>query len=624
VAGAPDLSSRKAQRGVSDFERASLLDGPGGEVVGRQIAHYRIEAQLGEGGMGVVYRAVDLTLDRPVALKMLTADLARNASLQERFQAEAKAHAHLNHANIATLYSFVQAEDTSFIVMEYVDGETFEAIVRRGPIPPGKALLFFRQALAGLGFAHRMGIIHRDIKPGNLMVNRHGIVKVLDFGLAKVLGARRMTGSGVRVGSVFYMSPEQVRNEPLDARADVYSLGVTLYEMLSGKVPFSGDSDYQVMFDHVNLPPPLLRSHDPRIPPGVEAVVLKALEKDPGRRFQNVEEFGAALDRVETEWTASMQMPRTGFLSGEVAAPALLRAGTGESSGARAGRSAFGMPLARIFVLGAAGIAVLALALFFWRWRQAEGPRVSSATTSPTVTTPAPLPKPDSPKAIAPEHEPPISSLLPEPSDLVAQDSDAPPNRPPARTQPAPPAAGKKAPERPVEPSGLEPSASAPSISPASGNTAPERPVVPSGLAAPTTDAHASESRAAALPGRQGAGGLGSVRFDGTWNTVLTCDDAAGALGYTFRFASVVKDGVLHGEKGTKGQRGWLQLDGKILSDGSAKIYADGLVGASENAVGHVSAGSPYSYDIDATFSGESGAGKRVEGRACRVTFARR
>ncbi len=593
-------------------------------MVGRQIAHYRIEAQLGEGGMGVVYRAVDLTLDRPVALKMLTADLARNASLQERFQAEAKAHAHLNHANIATLYSFVQAEDTSFIVMEYVDGETFEAIVRRGPIPPGKALLFFRQALAGLGFAHRMGIIHRDIKPGNLMVNRHGIVKVLDFGLAKVLGARRMTGAGVRVGSVFYMSPEQVRNEPLDARADVYSLGVTLYEMLSGKVPFSGDSDYQVMFDHVNLPPPLLRSHDPHIPPGVEAVVLKALEKDPGRRFQNVEEFGAALDRVETEWTASMQMPRTGFLSGEVAAPALLRAGTGESSGARAGRPAFGMPLARIFVLGAAGIAVLALALFFWRWRQAEGPRVSSATTSPTVTTPAPLPKPDSPKAIAPEHEPPISSLLPEPSDLVAQDSDAPPNRPPARTQPAPPAAGKKEPERPVEPSGLVPSANAPSIPPATGNTAPERPVVPSGLAAPTTDAHASESRAAALPGRQGAGGLGSVRFDGTWNTVLTCDDAAGALGYTFRFASVVKDGVLHGEKGTKGQRGWLQLDGKILSDGSAKIYADGLVGASENAVGKLSAGSPYSYDIDATFSGESGAGKRVEGRACRVTFARR
>lgn len=621
-------------------------------MVGRQIAHYRIEAQLGEGGMGVVYRAVDLTLDRPVALKMLTADLARNASLQERFQAEAKAQAHLNHANIATLYSFVQAEDTSFIVMEYVDGETFEAIVRRGPIPAGKALPLFRQALAGLGFAHRMGIIHRDIKPGNLMVNRHGIVKVLDFGLAKVLGAQRMTGSGVRVGSVFYMSPEQVRNEPLDARADVYSLGVTLYEMLSGKVPFSGDSDYQVMFDHVNLPPPLLRSHDPHIPPGVEAVVLKALEKDPGRRFQNVEEFGAALDRVETEWTASLQMPRTGFLSGEIAAPALPRAGTGESSGARAGRSAFGMPLARFFVLGAAGIAVLALALFFWRWRQAEGLRVSSATTSPTVTTaPAPLPKPDSPKAIPPEHEPPISSPLPEPSGLVAQDSDAPPNRPPARTQPAPPAAGKKAPERPVEPSGLVPSANAPSIPPAtgnkgpeqpaepsaliaqahapsippaSGNTAPERPVVPSGLAAPTNDAHASESRAAALPGRQGAGGLGSVRFDGTWNTVLTCDDAAGALGYTFRFASVVKDGVLHGEKGTKGQRGWLQLDGKILSDGSAKIYADGLVGASENAIGKLSAGSPYSYDINATFSGESGAGKRVEGRACGVTFARR
>lgn len=621
-------------------------------MVGRQIAHYRIEAQLGEGGMGVVYRAVDLTLDRPVAVKMLAADLARNASLQERFQAEAKAQAHLNHTNIATLYSFVQVEDTSFIVMEYVDGETFEAMVRRGPIPPEKAIPLFRQALAGLGFAHRMGIIHRDIKPGNLMVNRHGIVKVLDFGLAKVLGAQRMTRSGVRVGSVFYMSPEQVRNEPLDARSDVYSLGVTLYEMFSGQVPFSGDSDYQVMFDHVNLAPPSLRPHYPHISPGVEMVVLKALEKDPGRRFQNVEEFGAALDRAEAERAAPVQMPRTGFLSGAAATPALPQAGPGESSRARAGRIAFGMPLARIVVLGAAGIAVLALALFFWRSGQTEGLRASSAATSPAVTTaPAPVPKPDSPKATQSEHEPPISSPPPEPSGLVAQANDSPPNRPPTRTQPTPPSAGKKAPEQPVEPSGLAPPTNAPSIPPATGNKvpeqpaeasgsiaqanaspippatgnkSPEQPAEPSGRRAPATDAHASESRAVALPVRPGAAALGSVRFDGTWNTVLSCDDAVGALGYTFRFASVVKDGVLHGEKGTKGKPGWLQLDGKILSDGSAKIYADGLVGSSENAVGQRSAGSPYSYNIDATFSEESGAGKRVEGRACRVTFAKR
>jgi serine/threonine protein kinase len=269
-------------------------------MIGRRIANYRIEAKLGEGGMGVVYRALDLDLDRPVALKLLSADLARDPALIERFRTEAKSQAHLNHANIATLYSFLQVAGDCVIVMEYVEGETFDELIRRrGPIPHEDAVPLFRQALLGIGFAHRMAIIHRDIKPSNLMVNRYGIVKVMDFGIAKAVGGRRLTRTGVQVGTVCYMSPEQVRNTPVSVRSDIYSLGVTLYEMLSGHVPFESDSDFQVMSDHVNTPPEPPTRFYPYIPRGIEQAVLRALEKDPAARFQTVEEFGAALEHTE-------------------------------------------------------------------------------------------------------------------------------------------------------------------------------------------------------------------------------------------------------------------------------------------------------------------------------------
>jgi len=538
-------------------------------VVGRQIAHYRIEAQLGEGGMGVVYRAVDLTLDRPVAVKMLTPELARNTSLKERFQAEAKAQANLNHTNIATLYSFVQDGDNSFIVMEYVDGETFEEMIRRGPIPPGQAIQLFQQALSGLGFAHRAGIVHRDIKPGNLMVNRHGIVKVLDFGLAKVLGSERRTRSGVRVGSVSYMSPEQIRNEPLDARSDVYSLGVTLYEMLSGQAPFAGDSDYQVMLDHVNQPPPPILPRHP-IPAGVEAAVRKALEKDPGRRFQNVEEFRDALQPLGT--TAAR-----------------------ENSSAPARRT----PLAKVLVLGAAGVAVLALGFWAWHSRPAEGtpaslpPAGAAAATSASPSPSVPDNPKEAPQATADKPAAAIRTAAPgirrnapevpaEPSSVLARANGAAPNKPPAGIQTTPLAPSRKAPEPPPE------------------------------------DPHANDTRMAAPPPQQGAP---DRHFDGTWSTVLSCEAAAGALGYTSTFPSEVKEGVLHGEKGAQGRAGWLQMDGKILSDGSAKLRVGGFVGSSDYAVGQRATGAPFGYDIVAHFAEASGTGKRVEGRACSVAF---
>jgi serine/threonine protein kinase len=269
-------------------------------MVGAQIRNYRIVAKIGEGGMGVVYRAIDELLERPVAVKVLSADLARNPELVERFRAEAKAQANLDHPNVATLYAFLVEGGNAVMIMEYVEGRTFDQMIQQGGrIPSAPAIPLFKQALLGIGVAHRKGILHRDIKPSNLMLRKDGIVKVMDFGIAKILGTRGLTRSGVQLGTVAYMSPEQIQDQEADVRSDIYALGVTLYEMLSGRVPFASDSDFQTMHDQVYLPPPPLTSYCPDIPLGLQNVVLKALEKRPAARFQTAEEFGAALERSQ-------------------------------------------------------------------------------------------------------------------------------------------------------------------------------------------------------------------------------------------------------------------------------------------------------------------------------------
>jgi eukaryotic-like serine/threonine-protein kinase len=276
-------------------------------MIGTQIENYLIQAQLGEGGMGTVYRALETHLDRTVAIKVLNTDLARDPSIVERFRSEARAQANLNHTNIATLYAFLVFQGNPVMVMEYVEGDTFQQLVnRRGPIPCEEAIPLFRQALLGISAAHRMGIVHRDIKPSNLMLNRSGIVKVMDFGIAKAATAtRNLTRTGTQLGTVFYMSPEQVKGERVDNRSDIYSLGITLYELLTANVPFSSDSEFQVLNDHVNTPPPPPSKFYPYLPKGLENIILKSLEKNPDRRFQTAEEFGAALERPEAWETAT-------------------------------------------------------------------------------------------------------------------------------------------------------------------------------------------------------------------------------------------------------------------------------------------------------------------------------
>jgi serine/threonine protein kinase len=260
-----------------------------------QIGPYVIESKIGAGGMGVVYRAVDTTLDRPVAIKVLLPEFVNDPELLRRFRLEAKAQANLAHPNIAVLYAFTEIDGQFLIVMELLEGETFADILeKRGKLPWKGALSLIQQTLQGLGFAHTKGVVHRDIKPSNLMLTRNGVVKIMDFGIAKAVGNAKATRTGT-LGTPTYMSPEQIKGEGIDARSDIYSVGITLYQLLAGQVPFEGTTDFQVMNAHLNVPPPPLQELAADVPQPVIQCVEKALAKEKSQRYQSAEEFEQAL-----------------------------------------------------------------------------------------------------------------------------------------------------------------------------------------------------------------------------------------------------------------------------------------------------------------------------------------
>ncbi|HVS14365.1 MAG TPA: protein kinase, partial [Thermoanaerobaculia bacterium] len=262
-------------------------------MIGRTLQHYRVLAKLGEGGMGAVYRAYDAKLDREVALKLLPASVGADPLKRARFAVEARAAAALTHPHIATIHAIEEAEGELFIVMEAIEGRELKALIDAGPLEPSRALSLATQIAEGLQAAHQRGIVHRDVKPSNLMVTANDCVKITDFGLARVGAGVDLTRAGATLGTAAYMAPEQVRAEPVDSRADVWAFGVVLYEMLRGKRPFRGDSDAAVIYAILSDEPDLAG-----LPAGFAPVIARALAKDRDHRYPDMTQVLAALEML--------------------------------------------------------------------------------------------------------------------------------------------------------------------------------------------------------------------------------------------------------------------------------------------------------------------------------------
>jgi len=357
-------------------------------MLGSTVSHYRVFEKLGGGGMGIVYRAEDLVLKRPVALKFLPQDLTKDKRSLERFLREARAAAALNHPNICTVYEIGEHDEQQFIVMELLEGRTLKYHIGSRPLPKQETVDLAIQIVDALEAAHSKGIIHRDIKPANIFVSPRGQAKVLDFGLAKLLAAEatsdplveaartlsgsndELTDSGSTVGTVAYMSPEQVRGQQLDARTDLFSFGTVLYEMATGQQAFTGHTAALTYDAILNRPPIAPARINPEIPPKVQEIIDKALEKDRDLRYQSASEFRADLKRLRRDMDSAAMRVVLGSTSAATQAPRW-----------RA-----------LYPLGiAAGIVIISLAVVFairgWRGLQASPeqamPRQRSVTTNP-------------------------------------------------------------------------------------------------------------------------------------------------------------------------------------------------------------------------------------------------
>ena len=271
-------------------------------MIGERIGHLRVIASIGVGGMGAVWHAVDELLDRHVALKVIRPELMSRPGLAERFRSEAIVLARLQHPCIAALYGLEKRGDEFVMVMEFVDGETLDSrLATHGALPWPEATRITRAILDALDHAHESGVIHRDIKPANVMITRAGRVKVMDFGIARLVGAQRQTRTGAAVGTPSYMSPEQLLGQEVDGRADVYAVGTLLYELTTGHLPFEVEGDYLRMIAQLQQIPSAPSTHNAGLPGGLDLIVARALQKEPDDRFATSGEFRDALEELERE-----------------------------------------------------------------------------------------------------------------------------------------------------------------------------------------------------------------------------------------------------------------------------------------------------------------------------------
>ncbi|MGB2990230.1 MAG: protein kinase, partial [Candidatus Zixiibacteriota bacterium] len=274
-------------------------------MIGKTVSHYRVVRKLGEGGMGEVYLAEDTKLDRQVALKFLSEQFASDQNFKVRFKREAQAAAALNHPNIITIHEVAEYEDRPFIAMEFVEGESLKELTARKDLSVQKVIDLGIQISQGLAKAHQAGIIHRDVKPQNILIDKDGRARICDFGLAKLRREVMLTRTGTTVGTVAYMSPEQGQGKEVDQRSDIFSLGVVLYEMVTGQLPFKGEHEAAIVYSIVNETPEPLARYKANVPEGLESVVEKVLRKDRDTRYQSAADITADLKELQRQSTTA-------------------------------------------------------------------------------------------------------------------------------------------------------------------------------------------------------------------------------------------------------------------------------------------------------------------------------
>ena len=286
--------------------------------VGDTVGDYQIIGTLGAGGMGKVYKVKNNISDRIDALKVLLPDLADDPGLADRFIREIKVLASLNHPNIAGLRTAFRLDNQLLMVMEFVEGTNLDERTKAGPIPLLEAIDYIMQALSALGYAHKNGVIHRDIKPANMMLTPDNVIKLMDFGIAKSKADKKLTQTGTTLGSLFYMSAEQVQGNELDGRSDLYSVGVSLYELVTGTRPFQGKSDFEIMVAQLQETPKAPIQMMPGLPKALNDIIMISLEKEPAKRFQTAEAFAAALRSITPSLNASAAQASSGAFAGGI------------------------------------------------------------------------------------------------------------------------------------------------------------------------------------------------------------------------------------------------------------------------------------------------------------------
>ncbi|HVP48576.1 MAG TPA: serine/threonine-protein kinase [Bryobacteraceae bacterium] len=460
--------------------------------VGSRIGDYEIVSILGAGGMGKVFKVRNVISDRIEAMKVLLPDLEHEPELADRFMREIKVQASLQHPNIAALHTALRVENQLLMLMELVEGVTLEQRLHQGPIPLANGVDYICQVLSALGYAHQHGVIHRDIKPANMMLTPSGSVKLMDFGIAKAAADRKLTMTGTTMGSLYYMSPEQIKGmATLDARSDLYSVGVSLYEVVTGKKPFDGDSQFAIMAAHLEKEPVPPITLDTKLPQALNDVILMAIAKDANQRFQSAQAFASALGSVRqslgmaapvsgTATTAPLGSPAPAMPSqpAMAAPPAVVAQQPGQAPSRSSKR----------WLWVGAGALATALALVaviqFGPWRKTSAqtepqpasspaPANPAATPAPAATTPPPA---DQQAATAPAAEPAPAPPVPPP--VTAPATTPPPGRvekrpvrqfarqgstrgaaAPAAEQAQPQPAGPAANQTPPQPAGPDPAA---------------------------------------------------------------------------------------------------------------------------------------------------------------------